>query len=72
MLHLAGVNEDTVRCQNMPQKLHSIQPKFTLAKFSIQLVFPQSSQYYPKVLGMLFLVLGIYQDIFNEYLYKLV
>ena len=35
-------------------------------------MFPQSSQYYLKVLGMLFLVLGIYQDIINEYHHKFV
>ena len=55
----------------MSQKLCSIQPKLALAEFGIQLVFPQSSQDYAKMLCMLFIVLRIYQYVINEHHYNL-
>jgi hypothetical protein len=50
----------------MSQELNSIQPKFTLAELSVQLVLSQPGQDGADMLCMLFFILGIYQDVIDE------
>jgi hypothetical protein len=56
----------------MAQISNFFQPKLTLAKFGIKLVLMQGSQHKPPMFCMLFLGLGIDQDVVNEHHYKLV
>jgi hypothetical protein len=56
----------------MRQKSNFFQPKLTLAEFGIKLVLSQGSQHKPQMFYMLFLGLGIDQDVVDEHHYKLV
>jgi hypothetical protein len=56
----------------MSKKWNFLQPECTLAKLGIELVVTKSLKNNPKVLLMLFFILGVYQDVFNEYHDKLV
>jgi hypothetical protein len=56
----------------MPKEWNLYQPECTLAKFSIELVFTQSLQDNSKMLLMFFLILGVDQDVVNEYHDKLI
>jgi hypothetical protein len=56
----------------MSQELNSIQSKLALAKLDVHLVLSQAGQDDANMLCMLFIILGIYQDIINEDHYKLV
>ncbi|KAG4202126.1 hypothetical protein ERO13_A05G328108v2 [Gossypium hirsutum] len=56
----------------MTQKSNFLEPKLTLAKLSIQLLFPQGLQHNSQVLRMLYLILGVNQDVVNEYNDKLI
>jgi hypothetical protein len=56
----------------MSQELHSVQPKLAFAELGVQPVFAQLGQDNVDMPCMHFFILGIYQDIINEYHYKLV
>jgi hypothetical protein len=53
------------------QEFHTIQPEFTLREFGIEFVISQSLQDNTKMLRMLGFILGINEDIINEYHYEL-
>jgi hypothetical protein len=50
----------------MPKKGHFLQPECTLAKLGIELMVMKSLQNNPKMLLMLFFILGVDQDVINE------
>jgi hypothetical protein len=56
----------------MTQKSNFLQPKFTLAEFGIKLVLSQGSQHKSQMLCVLFLGLGVDQDVIYEHHNKLV
>jgi hypothetical protein len=56
----------------MSQKWNLLQPECTLAELGIELMVTMSLQNNPKVLLMLFFILGVDQDVINEYHDKLV
>jgi hypothetical protein len=56
----------------MTLKSNFFQPKLTLAKFGIKLVLSQGSQHKLQMLCVLFLGLGVDQDVINEHHHKLV
>jgi hypothetical protein len=56
----------------VPQEFHTIQPEFTFREFGIEFVISQSLQDNAKMLHMLGFILGINEDIINEYHYELV
>jgi hypothetical protein len=72
IMNLARIYRYTFGGQNMSQELHSIQPKLAFAELGVQLVLSQVGQDDVDMLCMLFFILGIYQDIIDEYHYKLV
>jgi hypothetical protein len=71
-LHFARIHRDTILGNSVIQEFHTIQPEFTFGEFNIQLVIPQTLQNNTKVFCMLCFVLGINEDIINEYHYELV
>src|SRR3954469_10678377 len=56
----------------MTEQFYLIKPKFTFTELSINLMFSQSLQCYSQMISMLFLILGIYQNIINKDYDKLV
>jgi hypothetical protein len=56
----------------MSKKENFLQLESTLAEFGIELIVPKSLQNNSEMLCMLFLTLGIDQDVINEYHNKLV
>jgi hypothetical protein len=72
LLHLARIHGDTILGNSVTQEFHTIQPKFTFREFGIEFVISQSLQDNTKMLRMLGFILGINEDIINEYHYKLV
>jgi hypothetical protein len=54
------------------QEFYTIQPEFTFREFGIEFVISQSLEDNTKVLRMLGFILGINEDIINEYHYELV
>jgi hypothetical protein len=56
----------------MTQEQDFTDPELALAQFGIQLTILQPLQYFPQMLFMLLLILGVYEDIINEHYYELV
>jgi hypothetical protein len=65
-LNLAWVNCDPHSRDDMSKKKNFLQPESTLAEFGIKLMVPKSLQKNTEMTCMLFLTLGINQDIVNE------
>jgi hypothetical protein len=71
-MHFARIHGDTILGNSVTQEFHSIQPEFTFGEFSIEFVISQTLENNTKVFHMLFFILGINEDIVNEYHYELV
>jgi hypothetical protein len=71
-LNLAWVNYNTLSGDDISQKGNFLQPESTLARFSIELIVPESLQNNSEMSSMLFFTLGIDQVVVNEYHDKLV
>jgi hypothetical protein len=71
-LNLARVDCNTLSGEDMSKKENFLQLESTLAEFGIELIVPKSLQNNSEMLCMLFLTLGIDQDVVNEYHDKLV
>jgi hypothetical protein len=56
----------------MTQEYNFADPELALAKLGIQLTISQPLKYFPQMLFMLLLTLGIYKNIINEHHYELV
>jgi hypothetical protein len=56
----------------MTQEQNFGDSELALAKLGVQLPISQPLKYLPQVFFMLFIILGIYQDIINEHHYELV
>ena len=56
----------------MAQELDLRELEITFTEFRIQLMLPQALKHNAKMLCMLFLILGKYQDVVNEYHNKLI
>jgi hypothetical protein len=71
-LNLAWVNYNTFSGDDMSKKWNLLKPECTLAELGIKLMVMKSLQNNPKMLLMLFSILGVDQDVINEYHDKLV
>jgi hypothetical protein len=71
-LNLARVDCNTLSGEDMSKKENFLQLESTLAEFGVELIVPKSLQNNSEMLCMLFLTLGIDQDVVNEYHNKLV
>jgi hypothetical protein len=56
----------------MPKESYLFQPEFTFTEFGIKLVCPEFSEDDPKVMLMVFAVLGVDEDVVNEDYDKLI
>jgi hypothetical protein len=72
LLRFARIHGDTILGNSVTQEFHTIQPEFTFREFGIEFVIPPSLQDNTKMLRMLGFILGINEDIINEYHYELV
>jgi hypothetical protein len=72
LLHFTRIHKDTIFGNSVTQEFHTIQPEFTFREFGIEFVIPQSLQDNTNMLRMLGFILGINEDIINEYHYELV
>lgn len=71
-LNLLWINKDSILRDDMPQECNLIKPKFTPAKFCIQLLLSQCSQHNSEVLLIFHLTLGINQNVTNENNHKVI
>jgi hypothetical protein len=72
LLHLSRINGNPILGNSVSQEFHTIKPKFTLGKLGIELMISKTLKNNAEVFGMLFLVLGVNQNIINEHHYELV
>jgi hypothetical protein len=72
LLNLAWVDYNTLSGVDMSKNWNLLYPKCTLAELGIELVVTKSLQDNPETLHMLFFILGVDQDVINEYHNKLV
>jgi hypothetical protein len=56
----------------MPKERYFIQPELTFTELGIELIISQLLQYQPQMFLMLSIILGINQNVFNEYHNKLI
>jgi hypothetical protein len=71
-LNLDWVNCNTFSGDDMSKKWNLLQPECTLAELGIKLMVTKLLQNKSKMLLMLFFILGVDQDVVNEYHDKLV
>jgi hypothetical protein len=71
-LNLAWVNYNTLCRDDMSKKWNFLQPESTLTELGIELMVTKSLQNNSKMLLILFFILGVDQDVINEYHDKLV
>ena len=50
----------------MSQEFHTIQPKFALGEFGMELVIPESLKNNAEMLSMLLLIFGVDEDVIDE------
>jgi hypothetical protein len=66
LLNLAWVNYNTLSRDDMSKKGNFLLLESTLAEFGIELMVPESLQNNSAMSRMLFITLGIDQDVINE------
>jgi hypothetical protein len=72
ILHLARVNGYSFCRNHMTKEWNFVQPELTFAEFCIELMISQSLKHNVKMALMLISILGIDQNVINEYHDKLV
>jgi hypothetical protein len=72
LLHFARIHRDTILGNSVTQEFNTIQLELTFREFSIKIVISQVLQNNTKMFHMLGFILGINEDIINEYHYELV
>jgi hypothetical protein len=65
-LDFARIYGDTIFRNSVPQKFHTIQPKFTFGELSVKLMISQMLQDNSEMFGMLLLIFGIDEDIIDK------
>ena len=65
-MYFTGIHRDALSRYDMTEEWNFLQPKVTLAEFSIKLMFSKTLKNYVKMMIMFFLSLGVDQDIINE------
>jgi hypothetical protein len=72
LLHFIRINCYSFLRDSVTQEFNLLQPKVTLRQFGIKAVLPHTLEYCVQVFGVLYFILRVHQNIFNEGHYELV
>jgi hypothetical protein len=72
LLHYSRIYGDATFGNSLPQKFHTIQPKFEFGELGMKLMISQMLQDNSKVLGMLLIIFLVDEDIIDKDHYEFV